>query len=67
MSGLLLTFAGHLLDADPSEAMLVSFSNEHLLWINEFCERLVTEARHPFYLELAESTRLAVRTYSDNV
>lgn len=64
--GLLLTFAGHLLDADPSPTMLVSFSNEHLLWIDNFCERLTTEARHPFYRELAESTRMAVRSYSDN-
>jgi len=64
--GLLLTFAGHLLDADPSPAMLVSFSKEHLLWIDDFCDRLSTEARHPFYQELAESTRMAVRSYSDN-
>jgi TorA maturation chaperone TorD len=62
--GLLLTFAGHLLDADPSPAMLVSFSTEHLLWIDDFCERLSVEARHPFYQELAESTRVAVRTYA---
>ncbi len=64
--GLLLTFAGHLLDADPSPAMLVGYSKEHLAWIDEFCERLRAEARHPFYHELAESTRAAVRTYSDN-
>ena len=64
--GLLLTFAGHLLDADPSPAMLVSFSKEHLAWIDDFCERLRTEARHPFYQELAESTRAAVRSYSDH-
>ena len=64
--GLLLTFAGHLLDADPSPAMLVAFSKEHLLWINDFCERLSGEARHSFYRELADSTRMAVRSYSDN-
>ena len=64
--GLLLTFAGHLLDADPSPAMLTSFSREHLLWIGDFCDRLSSEARHPFYWELAESTRTAVRSYAAN-
>lgn len=65
--GLLLTFAGHLLEADPSPAMLVSFSSDHLLWIHGFCERLSTEARHPYYRELAESTRMALRSYAENV
>ena len=65
--GLLLTFAGHLLDADPSPAMLVSFSNDHLLWIHDFCDRLSTEARHPYYRELAESTRSALHSYAGNV
>lgn len=64
--GLLLTFAGHLLAADPSPAMLVSFSKEHLLWIDDFCECLSAEAQHPFYRELAESTRTAVRSYAAN-
>jgi len=64
--GLLLTFAGHLLDADPSPAMLTSYSNEHLLWIDGFCDRLSSEARHPFYRELAESTRSGVRGYAAN-
>ena len=64
--GLLLTFAGHLLDADPSPNMLTSFSKQHLFWIGDFCERLSTEARHPFYRELADSTRMAVRSYADN-
>ena len=62
--GLLLTFAGHLLDADPGPAMLASFSREHLLWIDDFCDRLSGEARHPFYRELAESTRTAVHSYT---
>ncbi len=65
--GLLLTFAGHLLDADPSPAMLVAFSKDHLLWIHDFCERLNSEARHPYYRELAESTRMALLSYADNV
>ena len=65
--GLLLTFAGHLLDADPNPAMLVSFSNDHLLWIYDFCDRLSSEARHPFYRELAESTRTALGSYTGNV
>lgn len=64
--GLLLTFAGNLLDADPSPAMLVSFYNDHLLWIHDFCERLSAETHHPFYRELAESTRTALRGYVDN-
>ncbi len=64
--GLLLTFAGHLLDADPSPGMLVAFSNEHLSWIDDFCERLLTEAKHPYFHELAESTRMALRSYSAN-
>lgn len=64
--GLLLTFAGHLIDADPSPGMLVSYSNEHLLWICDFCDRLAVETRHPFYRELAESTRMAVRSYLAN-
>ncbi len=65
--GLLLTFAGHLLDADPSPAMLVAFSRDHLLWIHDFCERLAREARHPYYRELAESTRMALRSFAENV
>lgn len=64
--GLLLVFAGHLLDADPNPAMLTSYSREHLLWIDGFCDRLSAEARHPFYRELAESTRSAVRGYAAN-
>jgi TorA maturation chaperone TorD len=65
--GLLLTFAGHLIDADPSPAMLTSFSSDHLLWIHDFCDRLSEEARHPFYRELADSTRTALHTYAGNV
>lgn len=65
--GLLLTFAGHLLDADPSPAMLVSFSTDHLLWIHDFCDRLSVESRHPFYGELAESTRTALKGYTHSV
>lgn len=65
--GLLLTFAGHLLDADPNPAMLVSYSKDHLLWIDDFCERLSAEARHPYYGELAESTRTVLRSYAANV
>ena len=65
--GLLLTFAGHLLDADPSPSMLVSFSSDHLLWIHDFCDRLAAEARHPFYRELADSTHSALHSYAGNV
>ena len=63
--GLLLSFAGHLIEADPSPAMLVSFSRDHLQWINDFCDRLAAEARHPYYRELAESTRMALRGYAN--
>ena len=65
--GLLLIFAGHLLDADPNPAMLVAFSNDHLAWIHDFCDGLSAEARHPFYRELAESTAMALRSYSSNI
>lgn len=65
--GLLITFAGHLLDADPNPAMLTAFATDHLAWIHDFCDRLSVEARHPFYRELAESTAMALRSYSSNI
>lgn len=65
--GLLVTFAGHLMDADPNPAMLTAFSTDHLAWIHDFCDRLSFEARHPFYRELAESTAMALRSYDRNI
>ena len=61
--GVLLTFAGHIIEADPSSSMLRAYSKDHLEWIPPFCEQLAAKARHSFYRELAESTRHAVASF----
>jgi TorA maturation chaperone TorD len=63
-AGLLLTFSGHVLEADPSPEMLAAYYREHLYWMDEFSERVAVETRHAYYRELAVSTQAALRGYS---
>lgn len=61
--GVLLTFAGHLLDADPDAGLLRDFADSHLAWIRGFSDRLVAESRHSFYAELGYATRASLESY----
>jgi TorA maturation chaperone TorD len=62
-AGRLIFFAGCLIEADPSPAMLQAFGAEHLQWVPEFCDRVAAQSRHPFYSELAVSTKTAVNGF----
>jgi TorA maturation chaperone TorD len=52
--GLLLNFAGFLLEQEASAEELAAFHQEHLGWVPPFCERIAAEARHPFLVHLAK-------------
>lgn len=51
--GLLLNFAGFLLEQAASAEDLAAFHQDHLAWVPAFCERMAAEARHPFLVHLA--------------
>ncbi len=51
--GLLLNFAGFLLEQEASAEELAAFHQDHLTWVPAFCERVAAEARHPFLAHLA--------------
>ncbi|GIU74569.1 MAG: hypothetical protein KatS3mg004_1656 [Bryobacteraceae bacterium] len=52
--GLLLLFYAKLLaDGEPAD-VLEKFENEHLRWAEQFVAKLKSEARHPYFRELAE-------------
>jgi TorA maturation chaperone TorD len=51
--GLLLNFAGFLLEQGADANELAAFQQDHLAWIPAFCERVAAEARHPFLVHLA--------------
>lgn len=55
--GLLLGFYARLIEAPGSPDVREAFYQEHLSWIPGFCERVILEARHPFYRLLAEAAR----------
>jgi len=51
--GLLLLFYAKLLADGESAETLEKFENEHLRWAEPFVAKLKTEARHPYFQQLA--------------
>jgi TorA maturation chaperone TorD len=54
--GLLLLFFARLIEAGALHSELVQFAADHLGWVPAFAQALLTEARHPFYQKLAQTT-----------
>lgn len=65
--GLLLSFAAHMVEADPSPTVLRGYAEAHLSWIAGFCELLANESHHHFYVELALSTQRAIESYLSQI
>jgi TorA maturation chaperone TorD len=54
--GLLLAFYARILEFETPD-VLQAFREEHLTWVPAYCERVILEARHPFYRLLAGAAR----------
>lgn len=56
-AGLLLVFYGHLVASGASPERLALFRSQHLDWIRPFSYTVQAEARHPFFMLLADLVR----------
>jgi TorA maturation chaperone TorD len=54
--GLLLLFYARLLSEETPDGDLARFRGDHFTWMPEFLEKVIAEARHPFYAGLARTT-----------
>jgi TorA maturation chaperone TorD len=60
--GLLLLFYAKLLSEDVAGEELARFRRDHFAWLPDFLAKMAAASRHPFYRQLALSTRQLVES-----